>query len=238
MNYKMMRWTDENIKKFWDYESNFKERYFTYQVGDKVVEHFKDNLKNKKSVLDYGCGAGFLIKHLLKENIDVYGLDFSEESVRKVNEKYQDNSHFKGAYTPIEFNSINRKFDIVFIIEVIEHLDDEKLSQALGYIKTILAEGGKAIFTTPNDEDLSKSMIYCPEANCVFHRWQHVRSWSEQTLGAYLLKYFDSAEVATIKFKRQETIKSRTSKYIRKILGRYTENKQPNLIAIAGMKEV
>lgn len=238
MNYKMMQWTDENIKKFWDYESNFEERYFTYQVGDKVVEYFKDYFINKNSVLDLGCGAGLLMENLFKVNIDVYGLDFSEESVRKVDEEYRNNPYFKGAYTPTEINAMNKKFDIIFIIEVIEHLDDEKLSQTLEYIKSILSEGGKAIFTTPNDEDLFKSMIYCPEADCVFHRWQHVRSWNEQTLGIYLLKYFDNVEISTTKFKFQKTIRSSLSKNIRKLLGRYTEKKQPNLIAVVDMKKL
>ena len=100
MNYRMLEWTDENIKKFWDYESNFEDRYFTYQVGDRIVESFHDMLQRSNNVLDFGCGAGLLISHLLEKGIDnIYGVDFSEESVDKVNKKFHSYSNFKGAYT-------------------------------------------------------------------------------------------------------------------------------------------
>jgi len=32
-HYKMLEWTDEKVQKFWNYESQFPENYFTYQVG-------------------------------------------------------------------------------------------------------------------------------------------------------------------------------------------------------------
>ncbi len=79
----MMKWTDENIKSFWDYESNFEENYFTYQVGKKVVEYFEKLLKDKYSILDFGCGPGFLVGHLLSLDINVYGVDFSDSTIEK-----------------------------------------------------------------------------------------------------------------------------------------------------------
>ena len=36
--------------------------------------------------------------------------------------------------------------------------------------------------TTPNNEDLSKSLICNPIDGSLFHRWQHVRSWSKESL--------------------------------------------------------
>jgi hypothetical protein len=50
----------------------------------------------------------------------------------------------------------------------------------------LLAPGGTAIFSTPNDEDLSRSMILCPTSGEVFHRWQHVRNWNRDSLPARL----------------------------------------------------
>jgi hypothetical protein len=50
----------------------------------------------------------------------------------------------------------------------------------------LLAPGGVIVFTTPNDEDLGASRLYCPECDHVFHRWQHIRSWSAQSLSAFL----------------------------------------------------
>lgn len=64
--YKQIEWTPENVAKFWDYTSNFPELYFTYRCGDMVVKKSGKYLKKGIDVLDYGCGAGSLIFHLLK----------------------------------------------------------------------------------------------------------------------------------------------------------------------------
>jgi len=45
------------------------------------------------------------------------------------------------------------------------------------------------VITTPNNEDLELSQCYCPISNTLFHRWQHVRSFTEETLAALLAKH-------------------------------------------------
>ncbi len=132
------------------------------------------------------------------------------------------------------------KFDSIIATEVIEHLNDEQLTKTIKLIKNSLSDNGIAIFTTPNKEDLSKSMIYCPEADCVFHRWQHVRSWSEESLKKYLSTYFDDVSTFIVDFQKYgEPIPKKGLKYrIKKILFGHTESNKvdtpynPNLIAI------
>ena len=45
-------------------------------VAKDIIKHF--NLKSGDRVLDVGCAKGFLVKDLLAEGIDAYGLDVSE----------------------------------------------------------------------------------------------------------------------------------------------------------------
>jgi predicted SAM-dependent methyltransferase len=71
---------------------------------------------------------------------------------------------------------------------VIEHLDDHYLELTFNNIHNLLNPEGYLIITTPNDEDLSKSYICCPETNELFHRWQHIRSWNTDTLRGYVEK--------------------------------------------------
>lgn len=80
------------------------------------------------------------------------------------------------------------RFDGILSVEVIEHLSDERLESTLGLIKRLLQPGGVIVFTTPNDEDLAASRLYCPECDHVFHRWQHVRSWNRRSLSKLLAK--------------------------------------------------
>lgn len=46
----------------------------------------------------------------------------------------------------------------------------------------LIAPGGFIAITTPNNEDLNESTLLCPDCGCVFHRWQHVRSWTPKSL--------------------------------------------------------
>jgi hypothetical protein len=48
---------------------------------------------------------------------------------------------------------------------------------------------------------LRDSMVYCPDCSAVFHRFQHLRSWSSASLVSYLTdKGFSVIEVGTVDF--------------------------------------
>lgn len=227
-----MTWTDDKVKKFWDYESNFKENYFTYQVGDKVVSYLEKYLVNRSKILDYGCGSGYLVKHLLNLKSDIYGLDFSLDSVAKTNSSYKETTNYKGACTLDALEKIGVSFDCIIATEVIEHLDDSKLVFMMQWIKQNLNSNGVGVFTTPNDEDLSKSMVYCPQSDVVFHRWQHVRSWSQETLRVFLLKYFDNVEIMTTNFSQKTSFMGLLKQKLKRLLGRHESVTHPHLIAV------
>jgi len=55
-------------------------------------------------------------------------------------------------------------------------------------VKKLGNPGSKIIFTTPNNERLDDSVVYCPVCEHTFHRWQHVRSWNVQSLTSFMEK--------------------------------------------------
>jgi 2-polyprenyl-3-methyl-5-hydroxy-6-metoxy-1,4-benzoquinol methylase len=177
------------VAHFWDYESRFPDRYFAYQHGAEIVRQIKRHLKQDGSVLDYGCGPGYLIDELLTAGFRVAGLDTSAESRKTVVERFRDRPGFLGAFDPRQLAGAGLRFDAVTVIEVIEHLYDDQLHEVLQALPAFLNEQGVAIFTTPNEEDLGKSYILCPVSNQLFHRWQHVRSWSASSLRADLARH-------------------------------------------------
>ncbi|MDH3654057.1 MAG: class I SAM-dependent methyltransferase [Myxococcales bacterium] len=184
--YRALAWTDEHVRRFWEYESQFPENYFSYGYRDRLVPRLRGMLTGKKRVLDFGCGGGFLIPALSRVAGEVYGVDFSPTSIELTRERSASISNFRGAYSPIEALDMGLKFDGILAVEVIEHLSDEQLAGTMDIIKRMLEPGGVIVFTTPNDEDLSASRLYCPNCDHVFHRWQHVRSWDVKTLRAFL----------------------------------------------------
>src|SRR5262249_51464439 len=81
------------------------------------------------------------------------------------------------------------QFDLVLMAEVIEHVLDDELDMTLGRLAKLTKPGGTLIVTTPNNENLELGMTYCPVSNMLFHRWQHVRSFTETTLPELLRDY-------------------------------------------------
>ena len=189
MKYKQIEWTDDLVKKFWDYESQFPEKYFTHTFGNRILEETGDYLKNKKNVLDYGTGIGLLIPHLLNYDFEVTGTDFSHESIDVVNNNFKEKSNFKGVYYIEDIININKKYDVIFCIEMIEHINDHYLDITFKNFKHLLADDGYIVITTPNDEVLADNMIFCPNCDSVFHRWQHVKSWNTSSLEKTIIKY-------------------------------------------------
>lgn len=179
----LYNWNEEEIKRFWDYESQFTERYFSFQVKRQLVLHFEEYIKDK-DILDYGAGAGFFLEGVLEDNkmASVTAIEDSVKSAYAIDEKLKRFSKYKGAYITDEISTIQNKFDSIFCFEVIEHLNDVQLKNLLNNITDLLKDNGYIIITTPNDEILSNNVVYCPCCNKAFHRWGHVRSWNKESI--------------------------------------------------------
>jgi 2-polyprenyl-3-methyl-5-hydroxy-6-metoxy-1,4-benzoquinol methylase len=236
-----LTWTPQMIARFWDYEKKSQEEFFTYQVGRVLVRHFRGFLSESKKIIDYGAGPGFLIEELLHENRQCAAIEFAPDAVRLVQSKFQGNPKFLGAHLVGDLQGLNGQFDVAFLTEVVEHLYDADLDLCLSCIRDLLVPGGLLILTTPNDEDRTKSMLMSPETGRVFHRWQHVRSWTSLTLKDLLLtRGFSPVEIGTTDFvasphalRRNRSLLMRvahaTAKRAALILGR----KPPHLFAVA-----
>jgi len=83
----------------------------------------------------------------------------------------------------------NEQFDVVLLIEVVEHLRSDILDATLREIHRVMRPGGVLLITTPNNEDLSRSMKFCPDCGAIFHEWQHVRAWDVVGLAKELKAY-------------------------------------------------
>lgn len=200
-DYVSISWTKENLKNFWNFESQFIDRYFTYHAGEIIVKIFSKYLKDAKSVLDYGAGAGSLVEVLLKADFNVTALEFSENSVNRINKKYKNVENFKGGFIFNDLGKFKKKYDLIFLIEVIEHLNDHDLNEVLDRVNNLITDDGFIIITTPNKERLNEAMICCPECKKVFHRWQHIRSWDEHSLKNFFEKKdFLTKDIFTVDF--------------------------------------
>lgn len=225
-------WTPEKVDRFWKWLSTASndEQYFAKQHGAEVVAIAAQSGALKSPVLDFGCGPGFLLDHLLQWQLDAFGADMSESSVLRVKDRLGKNPRFMGAETIRGMPSSlpTGRFASAFLLETIEHLDDEALTGTLTELRRLLAPGGHLIVTTPNDERLADREVLCPECGCTFHRVQHVRSFSATTLQGTLARHaFHPVSV------RECTLGARRPfRNLRDLIRRFRGRKELNLIGI------
>jgi SAM-dependent methyltransferase len=181
--YTVLSWDEDAVKAFWDFEAVFDTRYFTNRWGEKIAELFASELSGKQRILDYGAGKGFLTTALLANGYNVSCFDLSEESMKVLDGKFDGKPNYLGSFTPDKLDEQRGQFDAVMLVEVIEHLEDEAREIVLSQVNELLKPGGILIVSCPNEENLMGNLICNPRTREVYHRWQHVYSWSGNSLG-------------------------------------------------------
>ena len=187
-----IEWTAETSKRIWNYygsNPDYRTTFFGFIAGRSVARRLIEEVGASADAhfLDFSCGHGDVIAALLphlRGDQKVHAVDFSDAFVRAVNERFKGAPRFNGA-TLVE--SLPSRlpaghFEVVFATEVIEHLHDDELDRMLAECRRVLKPGGRVFFTTPNEENLEASKMMCPDCGCIYHKWQHVRAWTAESL--------------------------------------------------------
>jgi 2-polyprenyl-3-methyl-5-hydroxy-6-metoxy-1,4-benzoquinol methylase len=118
-------------------ESSSKE--FIEKFGEWLSSRY---IKDKKDVLDLGCGRGYLWKYLKDKGYNAIGADFP-----------QVNAEERLPYK-------NESFDVVICKSLIEHV--RNINGLMSEVRRILRMGGIAIFTTNNTPKDFKGFLEDP----------------------------------------------------------------------------
>ena len=141
--------------------------------------------------------------------------------------------------------NIEEKYDVIFCIEMIEHVNDYYLELTFQNFKNLLTEDGLIVITTPNDEKLDENKVFCPCCHSVFHRWQHVKSWNTSSLEKTISDFgFKKEKIYTTFFHKATKIEKKSilasmAAFVRKYVLQRKEVKSdisslkaPHLVAI------
>lgn len=182
-----LHWTPKLMDQFWDGFSKTRlvELSFSRGGGKALISAIAHLLPKNGRILDFGAGDGDLVELMCTRGLRVAAYEPSKNRTQAIKERMRNQGSFFGIVGPKSGES----FDVVMLVEVIEHILEEQLDRTLNLLATFTRPDGILIVTTPNNEDLDLNMAYCPVSNTLFHRWQHVRSFTPESLPALLARY-------------------------------------------------
>jgi len=126
-------------------------------VAKDIIDYF--SLKPGSRVLDVGCAKGFLVKDLLSEGIDAYGIDISEYAIKNCEKEVVGRIHLgKADNLPFPDNS----FDTVISINTIHNYNKEGVIKCLQEIQRL--SNGKSFiqvdsYRTPEEKKIFESWV-------------------------------------------------------------------------------
>jgi len=137
--------------------------------------------------LDIGCGPGTFIGTLENERLSI-GADVAKAQIAYAQARYtRENHRFvliePGSSLPFE----NNFFDVVTLIEVIEHLTAEENRLVMQEVRRVLRPGGRVLVTTPNYASLWPVMEFVVNrVSPISYQEQHVMHFTRIRLQNFL----------------------------------------------------
>ncbi|MEP0860147.1 MAG: class I SAM-dependent methyltransferase [Ignavibacterium sp.] len=134
--------------------------------------------KNVKTILDVGCGSGWVAKEFLKKNVEVISLDISKSNPQKVKELYPSQNHYQIVADSFKLPFGSNSIDCVIASEIIEHVVEPKLF--LEELFRIVSRDGRLIISTPYKEKIR--YVLCIHCNKKTPVNAHLYSFDENIL--------------------------------------------------------
>ena len=160
---------------YFDFENHFRGSIDSIKKAQEAyIPYFKD----KKNVIDIGCGRGEFLSLMQDNGINAVGVD--------IYEPYADYCRMKGLNAECgdgsEYLSKLESVDGIFVGQVVEHLKPHQIIRLCNAAYEKLSDGGCIIIETPNPTSLS---IY---TNAFYIDPSHIKPVHPLTMKYYLEK--------------------------------------------------
>ncbi len=124
------------------------------------------------SILDVGCGDGIMLNYLAEHGNHyqrMVGMDKSKSAL-----KYLNTEKVIASIDDIPFP--DRSFDLILCLEVLEHLKHNIYPKALLKLQRVAKK--YILISVPNNENIKRDFVTCPECGCEFSLYRHLRSFA------------------------------------------------------------
>ena len=128
---------------------------------------------NINNVLDIGSGNGHFLFSVQQNQIDYLGIEPSTQKVENSKKIGVNKVLNVGLEEFLDNNNLNQKFDLIFLNQVFEHLEDPLLK--LKKLKNLLSKNGIIIIVVPN---CNKNYYQCRADDHA----PHLTFWNESSL--------------------------------------------------------
>lgn len=121
---------------------------YRYLTGINTVISKLNELKFD-SLLDVGCGDGRFLREVRRVYADknLLGVDYSPTAIRLANSM---NPHLEYMQGDISNMELGHSYDIVTLIEVLEHIPPDQISNFIDALASMVKADGKLLITVPH----------------------------------------------------------------------------------------
>ena len=123
------------------------------------------DIRHVRSILDFGCGCGRVIRHWAKQDATIHGCDYNRTSIEWCRRNL--------TFARFEVNALqpplpyrDEQFDLVYALSVFTHLPEPLQFAWMREIKRVLKAGGFLIFSTHGEPYLGD---LTPDQQAEFH---------------------------------------------------------------------
>ena len=142
---------------------------------DRLLGNELKSLPRNLSVLDYGCGFGHLVSYLSDKFDQVSGVDSSRQQISIALKNNLPVELLQESEYEVWCNRNIEAFDIIFLMDVLEHIPLEYQIQFLKNLGKTLKKKGIIYIKTPNANSLLSSRWR-------YIDWTHHTSFTERSL--------------------------------------------------------
>jgi SAM-dependent methyltransferase len=134
--------------------------------------------KDVKSILDVGCGSGWVAKYFVPKGVQVHSLDISVVNPAKALKLYPSDNHRGVVADSFRLPFTDCSFDCVIASEIIEHVVSP--ADFIQELFRVVKKNGELIITTPYKEKIIYNLcVHCNRKTPVN---AHLHSFDEKKL--------------------------------------------------------
>ncbi|MBM7661585.1 2-polyprenyl-3-methyl-5-hydroxy-6-metoxy-1,4-benzoquinol methylase [Bacillus mesophilus] len=156
--------SEETVEKFYNnflsYLKTDRERENPRHI--RLKKRLSDIIKEEHTVLDLGCGIGITSEFIKSLGVkEVIGVDLSPELIKYAQETVNNVEFIVGDIT---MTQLNKKFDIITLCDVIEHIPRDKYQLLFNNISKHLKEDGQVYISIPDPDYLDYVRLKSPKS--------------------------------------------------------------------------